>query len=351
MLDPRVLTASYSRRDAPQSFPLTDFYFVKPQPVEGNEYELIYYPAMMEAAPTNAPGAEARILAPGGADARKASLFTVFNKVMLPAEAITALREPDSLSLQDAGRTSIARVFDEFSERHRLLKELVIAKTLTMGVVHLDAAGRVLESSTGATMTCDFGVPASRRGNLSGAIAALWSDPAARIGDQIDAIRDQAEADGSEPPTEIWLHSSTKRHLRNNTQFSDWAKYHYVQSEVVLRGDMIPNLWGLNWRFFGGKYRSAEGTMVDFIPQTRAILTPPAGRPWMRAAHGSTLVPKSISIAGDVQTALQETSKFHGPFSYARLVDDPLSVYLYMGDKFGLHFADPNAVWQPTVFA
>lgn len=351
LLDPRVLTASYVQRDPSHGFSLSDYYFANPRNVEGGDYELIYYPAMLDAAPLNAPGGEARVLAAGAAESRRASLFSVFNKVLLPGEALNALREPDSAALQDVGRTTIARVFDDFSERHRMLKELVIAKTLVDGTVSLDAQGRVLESTTGAQMTADFGIPANRRGNLGGIVSALWSATDTDIGKQIDIIRDSAAAANSEPPTEIWLNAIAKQYLRNNVQFQEWAKYSAVSADVVLRGDMIPNLWGLNWRFYSGKYRTASGTLADFIPATRAILTPAASRPWVRATQGSTLVPKSVGVQATTDEALANTSKFYGPFSYAKLIDDPMSLYLYMGDKFGLHFADPAAVWSPTVFA
>lgn len=351
LLDPRILTASYAQRDGARSYMLTDFYFVNPRSIEGHEYELIYYPAMMEPAPGNLPGAEARVLTPGGGTTRKAALFTNFNKVLLPGEALNALREPDSLTLQKQGAETVSRIYDDFGERHNIFKELVIAKTLTTGVVFLNNAGQVLESSSGATITADFGVPADHKGNLDGMISALWSTSNTKIADQVDAIRDAAEEANVEPPTDIWLHPNTKAHLRNNTQFSEWAKYNNVATDAVLRGDIIENLWGLNWHFYGGKYQAVDGTMKNYIPTTVGILTPPPNRPWLRATQGSTLVPSQIGVMPDWQDALRSTTRFYGKYSYARLVDDPMALYLYMGDKFGLHFADPAAIWMPTLFA
>jgi hypothetical protein len=351
LLDPRILTASYAQRDGARAYLLTDFFFTNPRNIEGHEFELIYYPAMMEPAPGNVPGGEARVLTPGGGTTRKAALFTNFNKILLPGEALNALREPDSLTLQQQGATTVSRIYDDFAERHNLFKEVVIAKTLTAGVVYLNAEGQVLESSTGATITADFGVPAAHKGNLGGIIADLWSTASTKIADHIDAIRDQAEAENVEPPTDIWLHPNNKAALRNNTQFGDWAKYNNVATDAVLRGDIIENLWGLNWHFYGGKYQAVDGTMKNFLPTTGAILSPPPNRPWLRATQGSTLVPSQIGVVEHWQDALQSTNKFYGKYSYARLHDDPMALYLYMGDKFGLHFADPAAIWMPTLFA
>ncbi len=351
LLDPRVLTASYAQRDGARRYFLTEAYFQNPRPIEGQDYSLIFYPAMMDPAPGNQPGAEAHVLTPGPANARNASLFCAFNKVPLPGEALNALREPDSLAIQDMGRTTVSRVFDEFAERHKIFKEVVLAKTLVEGVVYLNAQGQVLENSTNAVISASFGVPAANQGNLGGIISTLWDNSAALIGDQIDLIRNQAQLLNAAPPTDIWLHPNHKSSLRNNTQFNDWAKRNQAMITTVLQGDVIENLWGLNWHFYGGKYRGADGNMHDFIPTTQGFLTADPRDPWVRATQGSTLVPKDLSLVNDWQAALGNMEKFYGPFSYARLIDDPVTLYLYLGDKFGLHFADPNAIWQPTLFS
>ena len=362
LLDPRILSASYAQRDGVRSYYLTDTFFKGPRNVEGHEYTLVYYPAMMEPAPGNVPGAEARVLVPNGATERRASLFANFNKVLMPGEVLNALREPDSLALQEMGATTVARVYDDFAERHNIFKELIVAKILTTGRVNMNAAGQILESSVHATtgvisdaantlISADFAVANSHRGNLGGIISALWSASTTTIATQLDALRDAAEAANVETPTDIYLHPTSKQHLRDNDEFVEWAAYNNRATDTVLRGDMIEGLWGFNWHFYGGKYLSAAGTMLDYIPPTRAIIAPPANRPWLRPSQGSTLVPSQIGVMADWQEALRNTTKYYGKYSYAKLLDDPMALYLYMGDLFVLNFADPNAIWMPTVFA
>lgn len=352
LLDPRVLTASYSQRPNQRPYPLTDAFFVNPEPIEGDAYRLFFDPAENEPAPLNQPGAEARVLQAAGAEERFATLFQAFNKLPLQGQALNALREPDSETLQDMGKTEIRRQHDKFSARHRLMKETVIAKIITEGIVYLDEYGRVLESSSGAQITADFEVPAKRKNQLDqgsgNLIGASWAAAGTDIQAHLNAIDDAAEADNVEPPTDIWCHTLFKDNLRNNTDFQTWAAASAADSEQILRGNMIEGLFGKTWHFYGGKYLNTSGTMQNFIPTTKVVLTPPIG-PWLKATEGSMLVPSSIGVQQSWEAALAQTQKVHGPFSYAKLIDDPVQLFLYMGDTFGLHFADPDAIWMPTV--
>lgn len=351
LLDPHFLTDSYAQRQGVRSYPLTEMFYVNPQNVADDQFDFVFYPAEMEPAPVNRSGDEAHTLATGEGATRKGSLFVAFNKVRMPMDAVAALREPDSMAMQEKGQLALQNVFDRFSERHAIQKELIIAKIMTTGVVYLDAAGNVLESSSGAALTANFDVESTHKTNLNGIISKLWSDPTAKILDMCDSIRDQAESENAEVPTDIWVHTLSKRHLRNNDQFIEWCVESGVNADTILRGDMIEGLGGFTWHFYGGKYKAADGTMTNYIPVTQGILTPPPAGGWLKKSQGLSLVPTDINIVADWQQALNSVATMYGKFSYAKLKDDPLALYLYMGDKFGLNFADPSAVWMPTLFA
>lgn len=351
LLDPHYLTDSYSQRPGVRAYPLTDMYYVNPQNVADDQFDFVFYPAEMEAAPLNRSGDEARTLTTGDGATRKGSLFVAFNKIRMPMDAVSALREPDSMAMQEKGQLALQNVFDRFSERHAIQKELIVSKILTTGFVYLDAQGNVLESSSGAAVTAEFDVAASHKTNLNGIINKLWSDNTAKILDNCDSIRDQAESENAEAPTDLWVHPLSKRHLRNNDQFIEWCVESGVNADTILRGDMIEGLAGFNWHFYGGKYKDATGTMQNYIPVTQGIMTPPPTGGWLKKSQGLSLVPTDLNIQSDWQTALNSVVPMYGKFSYAKMKDDPLALYLYMGDKFGLNFADPAAVWMPTLFA
>jgi hypothetical protein len=348
LLHPHVVTASYAERAGGRTYMLTDYYFNNPEEVDDDEFDLVYFPAMMDQAPGNVAGGEARVLNPGKGTTRKCGINIQFNKIPVGADALTALREPDSLALQKKGATSVKRVFDDFSERHNIYRELVVSRILTLGFFYATPDGYIQEGSTG--LKFDFGVGANNQGNLNGIIDLLWSNAAADIPHHFEEIDYQASLLNAEKPTEVWMHPIAKDALRQNDLFQEWAEFNQKVTDVVLQGDIIPGLWGKNWHFYDGVYRGADGVMHPYIATTgvgSCFITPPPG-PWLRPVEGKTLVPNSFSIQPGYQQALNEMEEIYGRFAYAKVGHDPAQVEMYMGDKFGIFFANPNAVWQPT---
>ena len=58
ILDAQVLTSSYRRKPAARPTPLTEAFYVNPEEVEGDRYELFVDPAEARPAPLNASGSE-----------------------------------------------------------------------------------------------------------------------------------------------------------------------------------------------------------------------------------------------------------------------------------------------------
>jgi len=352
LLKPQVLTTSYSRRKALRPLMLTSDFYKTPENVDGNEATLFFDPEEQTPAPGNVPGSSARILELGDATEKRIGLFYAFNKIILKDDIMHALREPESSSLQQMARTEIDRQLSRFRWRHQINKEQTFGKILFDGKVYLDNQGRVLESSSGAVITADMGVAAGHQGDVGGIFAALWSTPATSIQDQLERLKNKASEDGVEEPTEIYVDAVNKRHLRANTEFKAWAQAHQELSREVLRGSMLPDLWGFNWHFIGGHYVNTSGTKSPFASTTKGLICPaPAASGWIRATAGSNHVPTSIEIKTDALALLSNLTTLYGEFAYASLSHDPVALNMFMGDKYGLHFADPGAVWQPTLFA
>lgn len=351
LLDPDILTEAYVQRADDAPTPLTDAFFVNPEALEDESFRMFYDPADTTPAPMNISGAEAHAITVGSAVERLGTLFTIFNKTPFRGSVLTALREPDSRTLQNLGRSEVNRVYGKFVGRHRTAKELVISKILTAGVVYLNARGEVLESSSGAVQTCDFGVAATHKTNLNGLISALWSTATTDIQTQLENIVDAARQAQVPVPTDIWLHRLSLASLRNNDYFADWATMNKDYSDKILRGEVITDLFGFNWHFIDTYYTAQDGSLKPFIPTTKAILTPPPGDPWIRAATGPTVLPKMVGKVDSLDQALSNLTVVQGPFAYAKLLDDPVQVMAYAGDKYGLNFAEPNAIWQATAFA
>ncbi|MDE2098988.1 MAG: hypothetical protein KGL39_17170 [Patescibacteria group bacterium] len=363
----QVLSAAYDSQDMPTDFWFTDRFYKNPKPVDSDNYRILFYNKMRRPSPLNKPGAKAKPLTTGKATEKEATLFSAFNVIDLPAIIFTALQEPDSYALQDMGKTELQRILAEGALRDKYLIEATIGSIMNFGAVSVNAGGDVvyptvnattgaLTIASGAQLLCDMGVSNNNRGNLNGLITQLWSDPNAKIGDQLDAIRNQSEAQGTKPPTKIKAHTLARRWLRANYQFQDWAVRNNVAQDSIMKGDMYPNLWGFDWEFFGGKFEtnntddSTANSTQDLIPTTQVIIHPDDG-PWIEAAAGLTLVPTKIGLAKDLNELLANMAKMYGPYAYAAMEHNPPKLQLYSGNMFGVNFADPRPIYMPTVFA
>ncbi len=350
LLDPDVLTERYVQLGQGHNFPLTQAFFANPRQVRSSEFSFLYYPAMSEPAPMNVRGGAAHVLTAGGATRKFASCYHLFNKIPVDGDAVVAIRNPDNRELQSRGIESVSQVFDDFGLRHQIAKELILAKSLTAGVVYLNPAGAVLESSSGASVTVDLNVAATHKGNLDGKISALWSEASTKIAGQLETIVRAAVRANVERPTDIWVNAVNKAYLRDNTEFKTWAQYNNRATDVVLQGDIIENLWGFRWHFLSGAYTAPDGSVKDYLPASIAVITPPPDSGWRRATNGLTLVPRTVGVAPDWRAALNSLDEKFGAYSYAEVSHNPTLMHLYMGDVFGFHYAEPGAIWIATAF-
>lgn len=353
ILHPRVITEAY-REEASRFFtnPLVDFFSTRIRNYSGDRFEFAYRAAQREPAPANLRGQPARVLQPTGLSDGRVFMLHAFNEIVLSFDALQMLRRPEDTSLQEKGREEIRRQMEDFGDRHLLFRAVCLAKTLTDGAIHFNGAGQVVEAANDAVYSVDFGVPDSHRDQLDPGTGDLiddpWDDASAKIFDQLDAIRIQAQEEGAEEPRHVWLHHSVKRSLRANTQFQQYFDGGAEKVDRALRGSTIEDLAGWTWHFHGGTYTAADGTSRPFLPPERAVLTPDNG-PWMRAANGSELIPTFEGVRAHVETALDDVVEVFGDFAYVKLVDNPASLVLRMGTNFVYAFANPRAVWMPTI--
>lgn len=351
LLAPQVLAAAYSRQDLPRKFPMTEaFWAGSPEQIDGDSYDLIFDPEEQQALPVTSPGSSARVVTLGGGTQKRATLHYMFNKTALTDLCLDALREPASAALQNMGRTEVEKIIKRFKMRHSITKEFIIARSLAVGHVYFDALGNPLNDSTGALLDVDLNLPSTNTGNVNGLISALFSTAATDIPAILEDIKDMQIKAGVEEPTEIYFNAYNLKHLRNNTKFQDWAQNNPAVSDTILKGGMIEGLWGFNWHPVGGYWKATNGTKYDIFPKTVAVICPKPGS-WLRCTAGSNLVPKDLNVQADAMSALSKTEKAYGEFGYAKLIDDPWRLMVYLGEKFGFNFADEGAVIAATAFS
>lgn len=364
LLDPRVLAKSYEQASVSDATPFADaFWTGNIEACPDDTYTSLYRSADVKPMNLNAPGSEARTVSLGAGKPQTFTAFYSFNRTMQRGAIFDALREPDSYTLQDKGRTELNRLLRLQKSRQRKLKNLVIAKALTAGVIYADVSGQILESSTNAVQSIDLQVPSGNKGNIGGVISALWSTAGTDVFLQMDQIRDVASSNTVPVPTDIWLNKVNFYALRNNTGSglqTYFSRNPELNDTMVRKNDggnvveyVIPDLNGFTWHFVDGYYEAFDGTKKPMIPKTGAgsiVMTPPPGGDWVAKANGRELLPTSLDVTSTLESALANTSYVDGEFFYAKIEHNPMRLDLFTGDKFFFGFNEPNAVFIGTAF-
>jgi len=351
MLGYKTLTALYSESQYNLQSPFTQNFFVNPANVDTDEYDLFVDPTDTTPAPLNKRDGSSRSIDGGTLKQRRGVLFRTFNHQAYGSDLLQALREPDSYSLDRKGRREVERQTAKFKQRHATLKELIICKIPTAGTVYWDrTSGIVAETSGTAVEDISFGVSSANQTNLGGQITANITSSSFDFWGLFAYMDYTSASNNVAPATDIWISENNKRYIRENLQFQKWAAQAGVDAQSVLRGNMVEGMFGRNWHFVGQRYTNNAGSMAQYIPDSKLIATPsPSDRSWFEAANGSTLVPTSMDIKGSVQEALNAVTEVYGPFSYAAVKHDPITVVQYAGDCFGFNLTSPDAIYQCTV--
>lgn len=349
ILHPQVITEAYREvTSASVPNPFTDFYSTQEKNIKGDRFEFIFRPGVSKPAPGNIRGAPARILQPTGLSERNVFLLHAFNELTLSMNALQMLRRPEDESLQEKGRDEILRQMEDFGDRHRQFRNVAVSKSFTDGIVHLNQDGDILESATGAVISLDLQVPASRKNQLAGIIDVAWDDASAKILRHLDDIRIQAQEDNTEMPTDIWANHHIKRFLRENTEIKDFVAGGPEAVDGFLKGTTIQDLGGYTWHFYSGTFEDVNGVTQPILPIDQIVITPPVGS-WLRAVNGSELITSFEGISQSVEVALRDVTEVFGDFAYVKLMDNPTKLVLRMGTNFVYAFANEKSVWMPTV--
>lgn len=354
LLHYEALGALYDADAAQQQTPLFDIFWSNPENLDSDEVKYRVNPLSREAAPFNYRGAPARVLDLKGMEERRAALFHVFNMIRFPNDLMLALTEPESDLLDKMSAREIRRQMDGFGRAHRLQKEVVTARMLFDGKVRLNQDGEVYESAYGGPPTdiqeIDFGLSATHQGTLDGLVTKMFDDPTADIQALFDAIDDKAGEEGVTPPTTIVASTAIRAKLKNNKAYKAWSQSNPDDAAAILRGGFIEGLFGKTWYFFNHHYKNKiSNQTVPVVPSDRILMFAPTNTGWLRCYNGVENVPTKIGLGSTIDEILASVQQVYGPFAYASVNHNPISLEAFIGDNYGFGIAEPNAIWVPKV--
>lgn len=333
--------------------PMLDYFDQAARDTYGDIIEVHYVEAESRPAPLNFRGKQSKVLDEQGAKTLYFKPLHSYNSMPVPNQVIEFMRDPNSIQHQEKGALALVDAMQSMGTRIRMLRAVALAKVLTEGVIYTDVNGNITETS-GTGPTYNFQVPASNKSQLtfgSPIIATAWNNSAAKIANQLKALRQKAIELHLPQPKHIWAPTDCINWLLDNTQLKDYFIRNPRANEQILQGEMVEDLLGYTWHFYDGVYEASDGTTKPLIPRTKVIIHPEVvGQSgWFRAFNSSQLINDSTKESKTIQESIANKQVVYGDYAYIREIRDPDSTVMYTGTNFLYAFANPSAVWMPTV--
>jgi len=249
--------------------------------------------------------------------------------------------------VQAMGEAEIDRQSALFATLFKNLRVTSVASMLCQGAVHFDGDGNLLPSSAGAVVSIDYGVPGDHLDQCGGLVATKWSTTSANIGQQLENIRNQALKDTGYELTTAYYGSSVAGWIMANDYVQALAAGNSAIAGALLQHTIPDGLFGLKWRPAGSSFFvDADGTAQTVCPSDAVVLAPEPTRDWYEMLEGTYPVPTDIgSVASGPVAAAGNVRLARGMFSYATVLNDPVTIKHNAGDTFLPVLKVPSAIF------
>ncbi|MBI5724606.1 MAG: major capsid protein [Planctomycetes bacterium] len=282
-------------------------------------------------------------------------MHTVESQTFNPA-VLTNLTNMADEQRQQLGTAEIARQTAEFKQLFTNLRVASVLSVLSKGAIWFDGNGEMLPSSTGAVVSIDFGVPAGNRDQLdvfatgTGIVSASWGSSTTNIPAQIKRIKAAGKKLTGYTLRHAFYGSDILGHLLANSFVTALVSSRADFAQAFNMGEIPNGFMGLNWHpadeaFFV----DGNDAFQDFWPADQVVLTPEPSGDWYEVIEGSYPIPTNINVSADASEAAANVRLTTGMFSYAYLINDPVTIKQVAGDTFLPCLKVPSAMFIADV--
>lgn len=282
---------------------------------------------------------------------RDMMLLHSFEEINFDPIVLQNLMQYQNYEVQNMGRMEVARQIENFTTLFVNLRTTLKLMVLKNAIVYFDGEGNLLPTSSGAVLTVDFGRNANNANQLNGLIAQSWDNNNANIPLQITNIQAQAAKDHGYIP-EIALYGKNVRGYiaQNNYMQGYLARDPMMNHQFNTQLGLPKGLLGLEWypihRAF---YNDQNDTAQDVWNADAVVFCPRPEKKWWSIIEGSYPVPTNTNIISDAEAAMQSVVLKHGMFGFSRLIINPSTVAIYMGDTMMPVMKNPNVTYSAVV--
>ncbi len=335
---------------------------------EGNRGEYLRTKGTRQAATINRYGAPAKHAVKAGIGSTPVTLLHAFEDISHDPNVLQLLISEDGNGLmrQQMAKDTINRQLDVFGTRFRNLRMSAIYSALATGGIAFDEDGNLLPpgADAGNGFSINFGVPSDHAGTAGG-ILTNWLTAGVDIIGQIKKIKKKGRKDTGFPLRYAFYGEDVAGILLNTDQFKTMARGSSKLAEEFATSEIPSSFGGLEWipveqAFFDDQ----NGVSHDWFGTKDIVFTPdPAATVragttgeeeiiasgWWEVIEGTFAVPRSIQLAADLSAVLGNIQMVAGPFSYAQITTNPVTLQHFAGDTMLPILKNGAAIFTLTV--
>jgi len=330
---------------------------------EGDRGEYLRVAGTRQTSTMSRYGAPAKHVAPVGIGATPVKLIHSFEDFTHDPTILNLLIEESGTGLvrQQMAKETIGRQLEIFGTRFRNLRVSAVMSALTTGGIAFDKDGNLLppDATTGlinsaAVFSINFGVPSGNTGSLNvfgaGNLLTNWKAATPNILTQLKAVKKAGRKLTGHPITHAFYGLNIPGYIANDPVLQSIIRGSQRVAEEAITAEIPASVGNLKWfpidqAFFvdqGGAYQ-------DWAGDNTIIFTPDPSTDWWEVIEGTYPVPRSIQLANDMGAVIGNLQQVAGPFSYAQVTTNPVSLQHFAGDTFLPILKNPAAVFIAKV--
>lgn len=280
-------------------------------------------------------------------------LASFSSHLLIEQELLLRLRQPSDVMAQDRAKEIIATAARNHKTRYENNRIAHQTQMLGKGTYWYDAAGNLLPSSSGATVTVDMGIPAANKNQLGGIIDTSWANPAADIFQQIEKIKKKRIQLTGRTVDECYYGINIPGYIYKNNSFRQYFqfndKYYSAfasNSGVIPEGFMgIKNWYPMRDTF----YENEDGTIVQAWSDDLCTFAPFLDKNVYTLFEGSVICPTDMGISQSVDGNFTNSKIAYGMGGYSLYLVDPIGVKIVLFDNMMPTWKNPNDLDIATV--
>ena len=317
---------------------------------EGDRGEYLRVAGTRQVSTVSRYGAPAKDVAPAGIGTTPVKLMHSFETFSHDPTVLNLLIEESGTGLvrQQMARETINRQLEIFGTRFRNLRVSAAMSVLTTGGIAFDVNGNLLPPTSNALNTStsawyiNFGVPSNNTGTLTGMnggqVLYNWlynssSNTNPSILTQIKAVKKLGRKLTGFPITHAFYGMNIPNYIAMDPVLQSIIRGSTKIAEEAATAEIPQSVGNLKWYPIDQAFFVDQtGTAQDWAGPNTIVFTPDPSTDWWEFIEGTYPVPRSIQMASDLASVLGNIQQVAGPFSYAQVSTNPVTLQHFAGD-------------------